>query len=107
MSQKVGRPGSSGELIHGVVARVVKPDGSLAKLKESGELIVKSPSVALGYLNDEKAWVPIRYTDNFHALTSTHSYRTSEAFKDGWVHTGDEVYLDERGEVFVVDRIKV
>lgn len=24
-----------------------------------------------------------------------------------WVHTGDEVIFDEKGEIFIVDRIKV
>ncbi len=33
--------------------------------------------------------------------------RTAETFKDGWVSTGDEVYFNERKEIFVVDRIKV
>lgn len=26
---------------------------------------------------------------------------------DGWVHTGDEVMINESMEVFIVDRIKV
>ena len=26
---------------------------------------------------------------------------------DGWVHTGDEVMINETMEVFIVDRIKV
>ena len=32
--------------------------------------------------------------------------RTAETFQDGWVRTGDEVYFNERKEIFVVDRIK-
>ena len=44
-------------LIPGTVARVVKPDGSLASYDEPGELVVKSPSVALGYANNEQAYV--------------------------------------------------
>lgn len=50
-------------------------------------------------------------------------YRTKETFVNGcvssakvrifpdyrprWVHTGDEAYLNESAELFVVDRIKV
>ena len=44
-------------LIPGTVARVVKPDGSLAGYDEPGELVVKSPSVALGYANNEQAYL--------------------------------------------------
>ena len=35
-----------------------------------------------------------------------HTHRTAETFQDGWVRTGDEVYFNERKEIFVVDRIK-
>lgn len=33
--------------------------------------------------------------------------RTKETFVDGWVHTGDEVVINDKLEVFVVDRLKV
>lgn len=55
INQHVGTPGSAGELLPGVVVRVVRPDGSLAPYGETGELAVKSPSNALGYLNNEDA----------------------------------------------------
>lgn len=86
-SQKVGVPGSAGRLNPGVVARVVKPDGSLAGFNEPGELRVKTPSLALGYWNNEQA--------------------TKETFVDGWLCTGDEVIIREDNEVFIVDRLKV
>jgi len=31
---------------------------------------------------------------------------TAQAVRDGWMHTGDGGYMDERGYVFVADRIK-
>jgi acyl-CoA synthetase (AMP-forming)/AMP-acid ligase II len=43
----------------GIVARVVKEDGSLAGYEEPGELIIKTPSVALGYANNAQAYVVI------------------------------------------------
>lgn len=86
-SQKVGVPGSAGQLNPGVVARVVKPDGSLAGFNEPGELRVKSPSLALGYWNNKEA--------------------TNETFVDGWLCTGDEVIIREDNELFVIDRLKV
>jgi acyl-coenzyme A synthetase/AMP-(fatty) acid ligase len=52
---KQGVCGSAGRLLPGVTARVVKEDGSLAKVGERGELVVKSPSIALRYTNDAKA----------------------------------------------------
>lgn len=47
----------AGQLIPGTVARVVKVDGSLAGYDEPGELVIKSPSVALGYINNATAFV--------------------------------------------------
>lgn len=84
-TQRVGTVGSAGQLIPGIVARVVKPDGSLASEGEQGELVVTGPSMSLGYFNNEAA--------------------TKETFVDGWVRTGDEVIIRNM-EVFVVDRLK-
>uniref|UniRef100_A0A8H7XP03 Uncharacterized protein n=1 Tax=Psilocybe cubensis TaxID=181762 RepID=A0A8H7XP03_PSICU len=85
-TQKRGVAGSSGQLIPGMVARVVKSDGSLAGFDEAGELVIKTPSVALGYLNNHEA--------------------TKETFVDGWVRTGDLVKIGEDGEMMVIDRLK-
>jgi len=83
---KIATPGSSGILIPGVLARILRPDGSLAARNEPGELVVTGPAMALGYYKNEKA--------------------TKETFVDGWVHTGDEVIINDEGEIFVIDRIK-
>jgi acyl-CoA synthetase (AMP-forming)/AMP-acid ligase II len=58
LSQRIGTPGSAGVFIPGVRARIVKPDGTLAKPGEQGELYVTCPSMALGYYKNEKACVP-------------------------------------------------
>ncbi|KAI0003772.1 hypothetical protein BJV74DRAFT_793389 [Russula compacta] len=85
--EKVGKAGSAGVAVPGVRFRVVKEDGSLAKLGERGELVVKSPSNALRYWENPKA--------------------TAETFlEDGWVRTGDEVEYDTEGNIYVVDRLK-
>ena len=55
LSQKIGTLGSIGQLISGVRARIVKEDGTLARAGEPGELVVKIPSSALRYRNNEKA----------------------------------------------------
>lgn len=55
LSQKVGTLGSAGQLLSGVRARVIKPDGTLAGVGEPGELVVTGPSMALRYSNNEKA----------------------------------------------------
>ncbi|KAI0332187.1 phenylacetyl-CoA ligase [Cubamyces sp. BRFM 1775] len=86
LSQKVGTLGSAGQLIPGIVAKVVKPDGSLAGVNEPGELLLKGPQIALGYYKNEQA--------------------TKETFIDGWLRTGDEVLFAENGDMFVTDRIK-
>ena len=72
LSQHIGTPGSAGQLLPGVVARVVKDDGSLIPRRaissakgetayggtegeEVGELQVRAPSLAQGYWRNEKA----------------------------------------------------
>ena len=54
-NQRLAQVGSSGSLLPGILARIVKSDGSLGKEGEQGELVVKSPSNALRYLNNENA----------------------------------------------------
>ncbi|KAG0708432.1 hypothetical protein DFH29DRAFT_870961 [Suillus ampliporus] len=58
------KPGSAGILVPGVEARIVRPDGSLAGPNESGELLVRGGTAALGYRGSDKA--------------------TRETFVDGW-----------------------
>ncbi|KAF9005400.1 hypothetical protein BDQ17DRAFT_346070 [Cyathus striatus] len=84
--QMRGPLGSGGRLLPGVQARVLKPDGNEASYGEPGELVVRGPSAALGYFNNQKA--------------------TRETFVDGWVYTGDEVIITHDKEVFVFDRLK-
>ncbi|KAF9466147.1 phenylacetyl-CoA ligase [Collybia nuda] len=86
VSQRVGTLGSVGRLIAGTIAKVVKEDGTLAKVDEPGELYVRGKQNALGYYKNEAA--------------------TREVFIDGWVRTGDHVVFRPNGDLFVIDRIK-
>ncbi|KAI1785728.1 phenylacetyl-CoA ligase [Ganoderma leucocontextum] len=85
-SMKVGVLGSCGRLAPGTIAKVVKEDGELAGVGESGELLVQGPQIVVGYFRIPKA--------------------TEEAFDNGWLRTGDEVRFDAEGNIFIVDRIK-
>lgn len=83
--------GSSGSLLPMIQAKIMSADGvEITKYDTPGELLVKSPTVVLGYLNNEKA--------------------TKETFEDGWMRTGDEsvVRVSPKGNehIFIVDRIK-
>ncbi|KIM66784.1 hypothetical protein SCLCIDRAFT_1147594 [Scleroderma citrinum Foug A] len=78
--------GSAGQILPGITARVEKSDGTLARFDEPGELVVKTPSLALGYAGNPKA--------------------TRETFVNGWLRTGDEVKMNKHGEIFVLDRLK-
>ncbi len=74
--------GMAGILLPYVEARVIREDGSEADYDEVGELLLRSPLIALGYLNNEKA--------------------TKETFVDGWLHTGDRFYVDRQGRFLYV-----
>ena len=54
---------------------------------QQGEWLLKGPNVMKGYLNNIEA--------------TKHTIR-----EDGWMHTGDIVYVDENNNWFVVDRLK-
>jgi long-chain acyl-CoA synthetase len=54
------------------------------RIAESGEILLRSPAVFEGYFGNDDA--------------------TKAALRDGWLHTGDAGYFDERGHLVVVDR---
>ncbi|NSL53048.1 AMP-binding protein [Calidifontibacillus erzurumensis] len=60
--------------------------GTEVKISDEGEILIKSTSVCKGYYKNEKS--------------------TKETIEDGWLHTGDAGYLDEKGHLYVIDRLK-
>lgn len=78
-----GDPSWIGKPVTHLEIRVVDAEDNDAEL---GELICRTPSVMLGYLDDPD--------------------RTAEVFRDGWVRTGDMVRIDADGNLFFHDRLK-
>ncbi|MFH1974849.1 MAG: long-chain fatty acid--CoA ligase [Pseudomonadota bacterium] len=76
----VGKPTATNE------ARVVDDHGNDVKQDQIGEIIFRGPSLMKEYYK------------NFQA--------TRDAFKQGWLHTGDLAKVDEDGFIYVVDRKK-
>ena len=113
IDMKVATLGSGGQLLAGNVCRILKSDGTWAGYNEPGELIVKGPTAALCYYNNLKAYVFPIYSNVQYTHDLVSILRTEETFlyydgkPDRWVRTGDEVKINELGEVFVVDRMKV
>jgi acyl-CoA synthetase (AMP-forming)/AMP-acid ligase II len=80
--------GAAGVLIPNLEGKVVDPlTGAELGAHEHGELLVRGPNIMHGYLKNPDA---TRITIE----------------PDGWLHTGDIVYVDEEGYIFVVDRLK-
>ena len=75
-----------GSIVPLVEMKVVGANGEVANDgKEMGELLLRGNWIADEYYKDE---------------------RTNDAFRDGWLHTGDVVTVDEEGIVKIVDRTK-
>jgi fatty-acyl-CoA synthase len=66
--------------------RIVRPDGQQCEPNEPGEVIVAGAAVSPGYWNAEET--------------------TREAFRDGWLYTGDFGEVDENGFLKITGRIK-
>ena len=80
-TDKEKRPGSVGLVLDDLDVKISNKD------KDGiGEILIKGPSVMLGYYKNEKA--------------------TKEAFEDGWFKTGDYGYLDEDEFLYLTGRKK-
>ena len=83
----LAKVGSSGLPPLYVRLKICDPDGNEVGCGETGELMIKGPTVTPGYWNQPEA--------NRTSFTS-----------DGWFHTGDAVRQDEDGYYYIVDRWK-
>ena len=81
------RPTSVGRVLPGVDVALVDDSGTPVDVGDEGEIVVRSPGVFLGYLDDQEA------TD-------------SVLSEDGWLWTGDVGIFDDDGYLYLVDRIK-
>jgi len=75
-----GRPGPL------VQVATMSPDGVLLPAGETGEIVIRSSLVMMGYYKDPQA--------------------SAEAGRHGWHHTGDIGRFDEDGFLYIVDRAK-
>jgi len=66
--------------------RIVDPAGDEVPRGVVGEIILRGDNVTAGYWNKPA--------------------ETAATLRDGWLHSGDGGYMDSRGYVFVVDRLK-
>jgi long-chain acyl-CoA synthetase len=71
-------------VVPGRVGRAIA--GCELRVSEQGELLCRGPNVFLGYWNRPEA--------------------TAAMLRDGWMHTGDLVDIDERGNVRIAGRVK-
>ena len=84
MDEKIDIRALQGLTMPGLEVRIVNENGEVPWDGETmGELTVRGPWVASEYYKDE---------------------RTAEAFKDGWLYTGDIAVMTEDGYLKLTDR---
>jgi acyl-CoA synthetase (AMP-forming)/AMP-acid ligase II len=82
----VRRLRSAGQPMVGVEIKIVREDGALCVVGETGEIAIRSNAAMAGYWNNHAA--------------------TNETLRDGWIYTGDIGERDADDFIFVIDRKK-
>ncbi|SLN75524.1 AMP-binding protein [Oceanibacterium hippocampi] len=82
----LARLASCGRPLAGITVRLLDEDGVPVRQGEIGEICFRGPSIMQHY------W--------------KRPGESSEALKDGWLHTGDLAHQDEAGFIYIVDRRK-
>ena len=81
-----GRLRSCGQAVATVDVTIVDEHGAEVPRGKIGEVVVRGPTVMMGYWQQPEA--------------------TAAALRGGWMHSGDAGVMDEDGFVFIVDRLK-
>jgi long-chain acyl-CoA synthetase len=85
-AKKLSRLRSVGRPLDDVVVMIMDPNGEILPPGEEGEIVAQGARVMAGYLNREA--------------------ETSDAIRDGWLHTGDVGWMDEDGYLYITGRTK-
>ncbi len=78
------KSGSVGRPLLWTDVTIQKAGGALCANGEIGEIVVRGPTVMQGYYQEPEA--------------------TAQAIKNGWLYTGDMGYIDDNGDLWVIQR---
>lgn len=76
-----------GQIVPSTSVKIIKENGTEAGINEAGEIFAKGPQITMGYLSNEAA-----------------TRNTFDA--DGYLHTGDQGFINSEGLLTITDRIK-